>query len=203
MLVYPKNSTLNISCKDLLTSEFLVLTTPCRDRTKWTGILSAYLTYLLSVEHIFSDSILAAFKWLLIFFDSGSPETKSDSRLNKRPAKKNKSVELKRDANFPEGICCAKCHAFITQAKNAIAVEGQHQHRVTNPMGTTFNIGTYSKAECKVESETVSEYSWFAGYAWRIIACPECSQHIGWSYEKGRSPDFYGLIVDKLIDFDK
>jgi len=146
------------------------------------------------------DSRSVTGKGFLSFFDSGNSSSISDTLTKKGREPKNKSAEANRE---PPGIYCAHCHALLTYAKHASAVEGKHRHIVTNPNGITFKIKIYDKVECKGQSNAISDHSWFTGYAWRVIVCPECSQHIGWSYQKENSPDFYGLIIDKLIDSGK
>jgi hypothetical protein len=48
-----------------------------------------------------------------------------------------------------------------------------------------------------------AEYTWFAGYAWRIALCARCTGHLGWRYEaqSGATPAiFYGLLISALIE---
>ena len=131
----------------------------------------------------------------LSYFDSGS-----DLSTNHSTKLKSKLITKE---SAPKGICCINCQTQITHAKHAIEVEGKHQHIVTNPDGITFNISLYSQATCHAQSAAIGDFSWFVGYEWRVVVCSECLQHLGWSYQKDHSPDFYGLITDKLIDFDK
>ena len=138
---------------------------------------------------------LSSIKSIVSYFDSGSDLSgKHSTQLNSKLVTKESA---------PKGICCAHCHTHITQTESAIEVQGKHQHIVTNPNGITFNISLYAQATCHAQTEAISDYSWFTGYEWRIVICPNCQQHLGWSYQQGHSPDFYGLITDKLIDFNK
>ncbi len=155
---------------------------------------------LLSACQWFFSSDLPGIKNILNYFDDTSIHSGSDAS-SKNSTKPKSKLTSKNSA--PKGICCRNCHARITQAKYAVEVEGQHQHTVTNPNGITFKISLYRHAECHAQTEAMSDYSWFVGYEWRIVTCPDCQQHIGWSYQKGHSLDFYGLISDKLIDFEK
>ena len=140
--------------------------------------------------------------WFVCFFDPAKPEPDSDTFKKKNQDANVKFEDEEQQANEPGGIC-ANCHTLLTHAEYAITIEGRHQHVFTNPNGISFKIGTYQQVECNAETTAVDEFSWFSGYAWRIISCPECSLHIGWSYQKQDSPDFYGLITDKLIDSNK
>lgn len=96
------------------------------------------------------------------------------------------------------GIYCKYCMTRISHPSHAIEMQGAHYHVFTNPEGIRFEIGLYDQVECLPISPAILEHSWFAGYAWRIIACPECTSHLGWSFSKHHSPDFYGLILDRL-----
>ncbi|KAI6214320.1 hypothetical protein M3Y94_00253600 [Aphelenchoides besseyi] len=48
----------------------------------------------------------------------------------------------------------------------------------------------------KAISNPVSEYSWFEGYTWTIIACKDCNVHVGWKFrsETKRPSTFYGVL---------
>ena len=47
------------------------------------------------------------------------------------------------------------------------------------------------------EGAPVAEHSWFPGWAWQILSCACCGEHLGWRFsaaEPGLSPRvFYGL----------
>ena len=50
-------------------------------------------------------------------------------------------------------------------------------------------------------SEPTTEFTWFAGYAWTVVACGRCGAHLGWRYDAvdGAHPvRFYGLLVDAV-----
>ena len=128
----------------------------------------------------------------------GSPiELKFDQSDTGSGFRTKKDVETKQ--HFDEtGVYCKYCHTRITHPSHAIEVQGAYHHVFTNPEGVTFNIGTYDQAECQSISPPEQEYSWFAGYAWQIVICPKCQAHLGWYYSHPGSPDFYGLILDRL-----
>jgi len=167
--------------------------------------MSAYFvktTFSLAISGWFRCNVFhfPASKFFLNFFDPGNSKVKSGAFIRNPLTEKNKLADKQKE---PKGICCINCHRVITYAKHASEIDGKHQHIVTNPNGITFNIKIYQQADCKTETAAVSDFSWFAGYQWRIVSCPGCSQHLGWSYHKNHSPDFYGLITDKLIDLGK
>ena len=97
-----------------------------------------------------------------------------------------------------EGIYCSYCKTKITHPSHAIEMQGTHHHVFTNPEGIDFEIGLYDQAECLAISPAMLEHTWFTGYAWQIVVCPECTSHLGWCYSKHGTPDFYGLIVARL-----
>ncbi|VAX01557.1 hypothetical protein MNBD_GAMMA21-2692 [hydrothermal vent metagenome] len=152
------------------------------------------------------STFLLSINGYIRFFDRGKPEPGLDTFDTSSKNNPDANTQLKdeeQQAGEAGGIFCANCHTLLTHAKYAIAVAGQYQHVFTNPNSISFKIRTYQQVECNAETTAVDEFSWFSGYAWRIISCPQCSQHIGWSYHKQHSPDFYGLIADKLIDLHK
>ncbi len=100
-------------------------------------------------------------------------------------------------------ILCSVCRTKISERKFLVPIkDGTPYHTFTNPHGFSFNILTVMYAEMvEIVSEEYSEFSWFPGYSWAIIACSACKEHLGWIF---RSPDrepgtFYGLIRDKLF----
>jgi len=132
---------------------------------------------------------------LRLFFDS--------TDLFIKQVKKQKQKEnVKEESSKPKGIICKQCLSYVTEASKAIEIQAQHQHRVTNPAGMIFDIRLYAQAVCSAEGAAISEFSWFSGYAWRIVSCTGCHEHLGWSFQQASSPDFYGLIADRLIDND-
>ena len=75
--------------------------------------------------------------------------------------------------------------------------------------------------------EWSSEHTWYPGYAWRVCACPQCGQQLGWMFEpegeleedlrlrhvelhlhacvcrnieKPSEAGFYAIIVSRVID---
>lgn len=94
---------------------------------------------------------------------------------------------------------CRYCKNNITAPKYAIEIDGKYNHTFTNPVGKTFRIGCFSSANgCLNYSEHTLENTWFSGFAWCYAICSECRSHLGWYYEK-RSENFYGLILENLI----
>lgn len=95
-------------------------------------------------------------------------------------------------------LLCAACGNHISSDAERIAVAGQHEHEFPNPAGILYRIGCFSDAPgCSEVGEPTLEWSWFAGFAWRIALCRHCGTHMGWGYD-GESA-FYGLIVDRLV----
>ena len=118
----------------------------------------------------------------------------SSTKYQLKPKKQSKDAPETEKAD----ICCKRCQAKITHPSHAIEINGNHYHVFTNPEGVKFEIGLFEQANCLAVSPAILEHTWFAGYTWQIVVCPECNSHLGWSYTKQHSPDFYGLIVDRL-----
>ena len=94
---------------------------------------------------------------------------------------------------------CLACGAAIADADDRVALQGGHEHVFVNPGGHDYRIRLYHQAPgaCPIGPAT-SFYSWFPGYAWRVLVCGGCGAHLGWDY--GPAPGFVGLIVDRLAE---
>lgn len=97
---------------------------------------------------------------------------------------------------------CALCGARITNADQAFAANGAHEHVVFNPAGAVFRVGCFRDAPgVQAMGEPSAEFTWFRGYAWRIALCRACGIHLGWRYEGADSPPlFFGLIRTMLTE---
>ena len=103
-----------------------------------------------------------------------------------------------------EAFLCFLCKVKITEKKYIVTVSGgTPYHTFTNPYGFFYNVMTVSYCEMVRESsDPVLEHSWFPGYAWSILTCIGCSEHLGWRFTsagKNQPSSFYCLIRDKLI----
>lgn len=55
-----------------------------------------------------------------------------------------------------------------------------------NRFGNSFRVLTIrSLIDYVAISEPSSEDTWFPGYQWQIIVCPQCGNHIGWKFTAG------------------
>ncbi|MBW2409052.1 MAG: hypothetical protein JRF72_04575 [Deltaproteobacteria bacterium] len=100
-----------------------------------------------------------------------------------------------------EYIRCRQCQQAITRPADRIAVDGSHQHTFANPHGIVFEIGCFKTVRgCGFAGELTDEFSWFAGYHWRVSYCSLCLTHLGWMFVSGGGDMFHGLILDRLID---
>ena len=94
-------------------------------------------------------------------------------------------------------LICIACGHAITEPRQAMAVAGQHRHRLTNPAGVTFNVGCFRDAPgCRQFGEPTGAHSWFPGCFWRFAVCRACGEHLGWAYSGAEC--FFGLIVNRL-----
>jgi hypothetical protein len=97
-------------------------------------------------------------------------------------------------------LVCAACSHGIARARDRIEVEGAHVHTFVNPSVVPYRIGCFVDAEGSVGvGEESTFWSWFKGYAWRVVVCTRCLAHVGWSF---RNDDrvFFGLILDRLAE---
>jgi len=99
-------------------------------------------------------------------------------------------------------LLCANCLSLITPRQAAITVNGGHRHTFANPSGLVFTIGCFKWAPgCAAVGEATGDFSWFAGYRWRVVMCAACQSHLGWRFESDGST-FYGLILSNLVGAD-
>jgi hypothetical protein len=96
-------------------------------------------------------------------------------------------------------IVCRACAAAVTRPQEAVAMAGAHRHTFANPHGIVFEIACFADAPgCTQVGAATDEFTWFAGYDWRIAICGTCHEHLGWRFQADGG-GFYGLIVDRLI----
>ena len=98
-------------------------------------------------------------------------------------------------------ILCRQCRQAVTRPADRIAVQGSHRHTFANPHGIVFDIGCFGKAiGCGYAGAASDEFTWFAGYSWRVCYCAMCLTHLGWKFSSKGGDNFHGLILDRLIE---
>lgn len=104
------------------------------------------------------------------------------------------------DADAAGALRCAVCSHAVTSARARCEVGGAHEHTFMNPAGLVFRIGCFSEAPgCTAIGPPSTEWSWFAGAAWRVALCASCRTHLGWSFEGEGAGRFWGLVLDRLL----
>lgn len=80
---------------------------------------------------------------------------------------------------------CNKCNLFIGKQSDMFPMNRE------GPQGTYCNLSgilhetvTLYKAKNLTlsDDEPSAEYSWFPGYAWTIVSCQQCRNHMGWLF---------------------
>ena len=96
---------------------------------------------------------------------------------------------------------CSACANPITSFEDRISVDGSFHHTFANPAGYLYRIGMFDSAQgSRIVGEYTSEFSWFGGYLWCYVVCARCLQHLGWHFSSTSGRDFFGLILEKLIE---
>ena len=73
------------------------------------------------------------------------------------------------DSKDKEYILCRQCRRIITTPAERIDVQGVHRHTFANPQGIIYEIGCFRAATgCVYAGPATTEWSWFAGYSWRV-----------------------------------
>ncbi len=114
------------------------------------------------------------------------------------------TVEKEAEEQSPEEeeyILCRQCHQAITKPADRIVMQGSHRHTFANPHGIVFEIGCFKNVQgCGYAGVASDDFSWFAGYSWRVCFCILCLTHLGWMFSLKGLDSFYGLILDRLIE---
>ncbi|CAG9772784.1 unnamed protein product [Ceutorhynchus assimilis] len=96
-------------------------------------------------------------------------------------------------------ICCENCGIQITDPTKVFAMSKDGmQSNFVNPGGHVYETITVNSAiNFKLLGTMSRVFSWFRGYAWTIMQCSNCGNHVGWKFTSTNprlSPkEFYGL----------
>lgn len=109
-------------------------------------------------------------------------------------------------------IRCLHCDEIITTPDKVISMSKEGiQSNYVNPGGHVFETLTVSDASnFQLYGHPSKMFSWFPGYAWTIIQCKKCSNHLGWRFTSNTlNPKcFYGLAKSSfkivvLVEIDE
>ena len=123
-----------------------------------------------------------------------------------KPAEADQTTTVEKEAGEQspeeeEYILCRQCRQAITRPAERLAIQGSHRHTFANPHGIVSEIGCFRNATgCGYAGTATNEFSWFAGYSWRVCFCAMCLTHIGWIFSSKGGDIFHGLILDRLIE---
>jgi hypothetical protein len=136
--------------------------------------------------------------------DSGSPHLlrqPSEKRGDHPTPVVEEELAEAQEPEEEEYILCRQCRQAITRPADRIAVDGSHRHTFANPHGIVYEIGCFKTVRgCGYAGELTDEFSWFAGYSWRVSFCSLCLTHLGWMFVSGAGDIFHGLILDRLLE---
>ena len=98
-----------------------------------------------------------------------------------------------------DAIVCRQCLHGITSTAQRKIIGGAHAHTFANPEGIVFDIVCYRDAwGCTYVGPTSPQFTWFAGFVWRIAVCANCHVHLGWRFSTPEGNFFHGLITNRL-----
>lgn len=101
-------------------------------------------------------------------------------------------------------LLCRRCRHVITSTSARTRVEGKHLHAFANPSGILFEIGCFRAADgVRLYGVPSADWTWFRGTRWTIAVCGGCLVHLGWAYDRGGLPEFFGLILSRLVEGDR
>lgn len=106
----------------------------------------------------------------------------------------------KEETASAEAVLCRQCLHVITAPAEHRVINGAHAHTFANPEGIVFEIVCYRSAwGCGYVGPASPEFTWFAGYVWRIAVCANCHSHLGWRFSAPDGHFFHGLIGSRVI----
>jgi len=83
---------------------------------------------------------------------------------------------------------CAACAAPLAREDWVLEADTQGPLVFANPHGRFFELLLVTHVVGAIfDRDATSEFTWFAGYAWRVGGCARCGAHIGWHFEATRS----------------
>ena len=98
-------------------------------------------------------------------------------------------------------IVCRQCAQRLSRPSERISIGGSHNHTFANPNGVVFEIGCYNMvAGCSFIGPPSYEFPWFGGHSWQIAICANCQSHIGWIFRAQGGAQFFGLILDRIME---
>jgi cereblon len=103
---------------------------------------------------------------------------------------------------------CSTCANLIARQAALFSMTGRDGPTVfVNPHGRVFELLTVRTAQGLFGvGGTTTAHTWFAGYAWQVVLCLQCSTHLGWRFNAASPgvspPSFFGLIRSALVEDD-
>jgi len=100
-----------------------------------------------------------------------------------------------------EWLHCARCGAQIAEGDARCQRAGLHEHSQVNAHGYIWVFGCFTDAPgARTTGDATTEFTWFAGYLWRVADCKGCGLHLGWRFENDENSDvFWALILERLV----
>lgn len=125
------------------------------------------------------------------------------AKPDKAGADPDSSPQDRTSAASADAIVCRQCLHTITSSTERTLVNGAHAHTFANPEGILFEIGCYRNAwGCGYVGPSSPQFTWFAGYLWRISICANCHVHLGWRFAAPAGDFFHGLITSQILSQD-
>ncbi|XP_045467231.1 protein cereblon [Harmonia axyridis] len=96
-------------------------------------------------------------------------------------------------------MLCNHCTMTIADQQDIIVLSKDGiQNNFVNPGGHVYETVTVSYAKNYILTGKPSKkFSWFPGYAWTILQCWQCRNHLGWKFTSNilTPRNFYGLAL--------
>ncbi|XP_041465583.1 protein cereblon-like [Lytechinus variegatus] len=86
-------------------------------------------------------------------------------------------------AHASDFVTVSSSQALYQRNKTILGREDVLVQLLKNPHGRHFEVITTSTADVTKQPRLYKEHSWFEGYDWKMITCPQCRSHLGWYFE--------------------
>ncbi|CCI44896.1 unnamed protein product [Albugo candida] len=108
--------------------------------------------------------------------------------------------ELHLLVNYRAVIYCASCGSIVANSEDIFSFASSETVTGTfvNPNGFVHQVMTLQRIcqeSTSIDNLRCTRDSWFPGYAWSIIHCRSCFNHLGWQF------DIIDSTVDQLAQF--
>lgn len=123
----------------------------------------------------------------------------------RKEGKTARSASPERADGTARRILCRACRTELSDREAVFAMRTAGATGVfVNPHGFLHEVLTVRRAVNVLPAGMpTAEFTWFPGYAWEIVLCATCHEHVGWQFTASleREPSlFWGLRRPAIVE---